>query len=125
MTYRLDRIEIVTLVLVTIAATASSVLGTVRPLGIVLGGGAALLDFVILRRLAAAALSKRSSMKRVVPWALAKSVVLLAIPAFALLLPLGVVDGLSFALGVSALPGAIVIDALLRVPADGVAAGGS
>ena len=116
MMYRLNRIEVVTLTLVIMAAVTGQVLGIVRPLGVAMGGGAAVLDFVILRRLAMAALLRRGSVRRIVPLALAKSLVLLAIPAFALLLPVGLVDGISFATGVSALPSAIVIDVLLPVP---------
>ena len=115
MMYRLNRIEVITLTLVITAVVTGHLLDVVRPLGVAMGGGAAVLDFVVLRRLAGALL-RRGSIKRIVPLALAKSLVLLAIPALALLLPVGLVDGISFATGVSALPSAIVIDALLPLP---------
>jgi hypothetical protein len=47
----------------------------------------------------------------VVPLALLKSLALIAIPAGALALPANVIDGPSFAVGVTMLPLAIVIDA--------------
>jgi hypothetical protein len=45
--------------------------------------------------------------------AFVKSLVLLAVPAAALLLPRGMVDGVSFGLGVTTLPAAVVLDVLL------------
>ena len=116
MMHRLHRIEFLTLTLVIAAAAAGHLLGVFRPMGVALGGGAAVLDFFILRRLAAAALLRGGSIKRIVPLALAKSLVLVAIPALALLLPTGLVDGISFAIGVSALPSAIVAEVLLPAP---------
>ncbi|MEO6025437.1 MAG: hypothetical protein ABIR79_01035 [Candidatus Binatia bacterium] len=89
-----------------------------RPLGIVLGGTAAWLDFVVLRSLGSAMLSKRPAIAHLVPMALAKSFILITVPALALLLPTSLVDGVSFALGVTALPASIVIDALLPIASD-------
>lgn len=116
MTDRLTRIEILVLTLTTLAAASALALGGVRPFGIVLGGGAALLDLILIRLLATEALLRRPAPSRIVPLALAKSLVLLAIPALALLLPRGLVDGLSFAVGVSALPLAVVVEAFLPEP---------
>ena len=116
MTRRLARIEILTLSLATLAAATAYGFGCFRPTGIALGGGAAVLDFLLIRKLATAALRRRAPVTRVVPLALAKSLVLLAVPALALLLPPAVVDGVSFAVGVSALPSAVVMDALLPMP---------
>jgi hypothetical protein len=119
MTQRLARIELLMISLTATAAVATLALGMTRPLGIVLGGGAALLDFTMIRRLGAAALVRRAPLSRVVSMALTKSVVLLAVPAAALLLPREVVDGISFAIGVTTLPIAVVIDACLPVVAHG------
>ena len=104
--------------LLTIFAVAVALgLGISRPLGIALAGGAALLDFVLIRRLAAAALIRRPQLSSLVPMALAKSLVLILVPAAALLLPSALIDGVSFATGASALPLAVVLDAMLPLPA--------
>ena len=87
--------------------------GLTPPMGIVLGGTAAWLDFVVIKGLASAMMVRKPATAHILPMALAKSFVLVAVPAFALLLPISVVDGVSFALGVTALPASIVIDALL------------
>lgn len=113
---RLTRIETLIVSLTMLATAAALGCGLSRPLGIVLGGGTALLDFVLIRRLGAAALMHRSPVTRLVPMALAKSLLLVAVPAAALLLPHAVIDGVSFAVGVSALPLAIVVDATLPAP---------
>jgi hypothetical protein len=97
--------------------------GRGRPLGIALGGGAALLDFVLIRWLAAAAMARGATVARAVPIALAKSLLLLAIPATALLLPAALVDGVSFAIGVTALPAAVVVDAFRPLPAPRIDGG--
>jgi hypothetical protein len=115
-THRLVRIEGLILSLTTIAAALALAAGG-RPLGVVLGGGAAFLDFVLIRMLVATALSRRPSPTLAVPLALMKSLLLVAIPATALLLPAELVDGVSFAVGVSMLPLAIVADALWPLPA--------
>ena len=105
--------------LTTMLALAAMWSDATRPLGIVLGGTAAWLDFVVLRSLGSAMLSRRPTAAHLVPMALAKSVILTTVPAFALLLPTSLVDGVSFALGVTALPASIVIDALLPINPDG------
>jgi hypothetical protein len=115
-TVRLARIQAFLALLTATAVAVSLASGHGRPLGVALGGGAALLDFVLIRRLAASAMARGTSVARVMPLALAKSLLLLAIPASALLLPATLVDGLSFAIGVSALPAAVVGDALLPLP---------
>jgi hypothetical protein len=48
---------------------------------------------------------------------------LLAIPATALLLPAALVDGVSFAIGVTALPAAVVVDAFRPLPAPRIDGG--
>ena len=113
MTERLARIEF--LIATSTLAIAAAVLasGVARPLGVALGGSAALLDFTLIRRLGAAALARRVPLERIVAMALVKSLVLVAIPAAALWLPGSIVDGVSFALGVTTLPVAIVLDACL------------
>jgi energy-converting hydrogenase Eha subunit C len=115
MTQRLARIELVMTSLTLVAAAAALTFGVARPLGIALGGGAALLDFAMIRRMGAAALIRRVPLQRVVSMALVKSFVLLAVPAAALLLPGSLVDGISFAIGVTTLPVAVVVDACLPV----------
>lgn len=116
MTQRLARIEFFTASITVALAAAALATGVALPLGIALGGGAAWLDFVLIRKLAAAALVRRPPMPQVVSMALLKSLVLLAIPAAALLLPSSLIDGVSFAAGVTALPLAVVVDASLSVP---------
>jgi hypothetical protein len=121
MTQRLARIELLMTSLTLGTTAAALALGVMRPLGIALGGGAALLDFALLRRLGAAALARRIPPQHIVSMALVKSLVLLAAPAAALLLPGSVVDGVSFAVGVTTLPVAVVLDACLPVAVrDGV-----
>lgn len=117
---RLTRIHVLTATLAVLACTFARALGVTRPLGVALGAGAAWLDFLLLQRLASAALARRPPLARLVPLALAKSIVLLVVPATALLLPSDLVDGVSFAIGVSALPVAIVVDASLPLPARAV-----
>jgi len=104
------------LALTAVVAAAALGAGRLRPLGIALGGGAATLDLVLIRRLVVAALIRRPPLSRVVSVAFAKSLLLILVPAAALLLPATLVDGLSFAVGVSALPLAVVVDALLPAP---------
>lgn len=113
MNLRLVRIQGLLLALATAAVIFGHYSALVRPLGIVLGAGAAWLDFVAIRGLVVVMLARRPTRRQVVPIAFVKSVVLIAIPALALFLPADLVDGPSFALGVTALPAAIVIDALL------------
>jgi hypothetical protein len=117
---RLARIELRILALTTIAAGASLAFGVARPLGIVLAGAIAWLDFVLLRRLGAAALVRRPPVSRLVPMALAKSLLLVSLAAAALLVPHGPIDGLSFAIGVTTLPLAIVLEATLPARASRV-----
>jgi hypothetical protein len=116
-TDRLARIELLILSLAASAAALALAFGVSRPLGIVLAGGWAWLDFVLIRRLAAAALARRPPLSLLVPMAVAKSLVLILVPASALLLPRTLIDGVSFAIGVTTMPLAIVIDASLPAPA--------
>jgi hypothetical protein len=111
MTERLARIEFLVTSLTLLGIAAAAATGVARPFGVALGGGAALLDFVLIRRLAVMAFARRPALSRIVPMALLKSVVLLAIPGLALLVPASLVDGLSFAIGVTTLPAAVVLDA--------------
>lgn len=113
MNFRLVRIEALVLSLTTVLAMVALCSGLTRPLGIVLGGTAAWLDFVVIRGLATAMIARQPATAHLLPLALAKSFVLVAVPAFALCLPTAVVDGVSFALGVTALPASVVIDAFL------------
>lgn len=110
MTQRLARIEFLMITLTILLIAGASTTGLVRPLGIALGGGAALLDFILIRRLAGTALARRPALSRVVPMALLKSIVLLAVPALALWAPRSAIDGVSFAIGVTTLPAAVVLD---------------
>jgi len=121
MTERLARIEWLMTSLTLGGAAAALAFGVARPLGIAFGGGAALLDFIMIRRLASAALARRVPIQHVVAMALLKSVILLAVPASALLLPGSLVDGVSFAIGVTTLPVAVVIDSCLPIAAPGAA----
>jgi len=117
MTFRLKRIQgLVLLLSVLIAALARSA-GLAVPTGILIGGLAAWLDFVVIKELGSAMLVRRVSKAHVVPLAFAKSLALILVPACALVLPTSVIDGVSFAVGVTTLPLAIVIDACLGVPA--------
>jgi hypothetical protein len=116
MTQRLARIELLIATTTAVLVALALMTGMARPLGILFGGAAAWLDFVLIRKLAAAALVRRPPMAQVVSMALVKSLVLLAVPAAALLLPPSMIDGLSFAAGVTALPLAIVLDASATVP---------
>lgn len=113
MMFRLVRIQKLLLGLTTLAAVGALVTGATRPLGVVMGGTAAWLDFVVIRELAALMLVRKPSTAHVVPMAMLKSVLLIALPASALFLPRSLVDGISFAAGVTTLPAAIVIDALM------------
>ena len=115
MTRRLTRIQALVLSTTTALALVAMWSGVTRPLGIVLGGGAVWLDFVVLRGLGAAMMAHRPSKTHLVPMAMTKSLVLVAVPAVALYLPASLVDGISFALGVTTLPVAIVLDALLPI----------
>lgn len=116
MMQRLTRIEFFIASITLMLAAAAHATGVGLPLGIAFGGGAAWLDFVLIRKLASAALVRRPPMSQVVSMALLKSVVLLAVPAAALLLPSSLIDGVSFAAGVTALPLAVMLDASLSVP---------
>lgn len=113
MNFRLVRIEALVLSLTAILAIVALWSGRTRPLGIVLGGAAAWLDFVVIRELAKIMIVRRPATAHLLPMALAKSLVLVGVPAFALFLPTSVVDGVSFALGVTTLPASVVIDAFL------------
>lgn len=116
MNIRLARIENLILSLTTVLAFASLTVGIARPMGIVLGGAAVWLDFVVIKRLAAVMIARRPAQSHVVPLALAKTAILVSLPAVALFLPGSLVNGVSFAVGVTTLPAAVVIDACLAVP---------
>jgi hypothetical protein len=118
MTTRLARIQVLILAITTVTTIVAMAIGHVRPLGVVLGGGAVWLDFVAIRGLASYMVARRSKLQGVVSLAIAKSAVLLAVPGIALFLPGTLVDGASFALGVTALPVAIVLDACIPVVGD-------
>jgi hypothetical protein len=119
MTQRLVRIEYLMTTMTLVAAALVLATGIARPFGVALGGAAALLDFTMIRRLGAAVLTRQTPLARIVSLALAKSVVLLAVPAMALLLPRSLVDGVSFAIGVTTLPVAVVVDACMPLAAHG------
>src|SRR6185503_13027865 len=116
MTVRLTRIEFFIVLITVVLAALALATGVARPLGIAFGGAAAWLDFVLIRKLAVAALVRRPPMSQVVSMAVVKSLVLLAVPAAGLLLPNSLIDGVSFAAGVTALPLAVVLDASLALP---------
>jgi len=116
MSLRLDRIQWFVLSLTTLMTLIALASGFATPLGIVVGGIAAWLDFVVIRGLATALVTHSPTKAHIVPLALAKSFVLVSIPAIALFLPRTVVSGMSFAIGVTILPAAIVLDACLAVP---------
>jgi len=113
MNLRLLRIQGLVLSLTTGLALAALCSGITPPFGIVLGGLAAWLDFVVIKGLASAMIVRRPTTAHILPMALAKSFVLVAVPASALFLPTSVVSGVSFAVGVTTLPAAVVIDAFL------------
>jgi hypothetical protein len=114
---RLARIQMLIVVVTVLAVAAAIGVGIGRPIGIALAGAVVFVDFVVLRGLAAAVLIRRPRTPTLVGLALAKSLLLLVVPAAAVLLPPTVIDGASFAAGVSALPIAIVLDAFLGTPA--------
>ena len=113
--YRIQRLVLSLTTLMTLVALASD---STTPLGIVVGGMAAWLDFVVIKGLVGALIARRPAKAQVVPMAVAKSLVLVLVPAVALFLPGSVVSGMSFAIGVTALPAAIVVDACLGAPAE-------
>lgn len=117
MILRLRRIQALVLLLSVLAALLAGCAGITTPTGVLIGGFAAWLDFVIIKELGSAMLVRRIAKGHIVPMAFAKSLVLVLLPAAALVLPTSVVDGVSFAVGVTMLPVAIVIDACLGVPA--------
>jgi hypothetical protein len=65
---------------------------------------AAWMDFVVIKGLGAALVTHSPSQAHIVPLAVAKSFVLVSVPAIALFLTRTVVSGMSFAIGVTALP---------------------
>ena len=113
---RLNRIQGLVLSLTTLMTLVTLVSGLTTPLGIVFGGMAAWLDFVVIRTLAAALVARSPAKAHIAPLAVAKSFVLVSVPAIALFLPGTVVTGMSFAIGVTSLPAAIVLDACLAIP---------
>ena len=113
---RLNRIQGLVLSLTTLMTLVALASDLTTPLGIVFGGMAAWLDFVVIKGLAAALVAHSPARAHIVPLAVAKSFVLVSIPAIALFLPSTLVSGMSFAIGVTALPAAIVLDACLAIP---------
>jgi len=113
---RLNRIQGLVLSLTTLMTLVTLVSGLTTPLGIVFGGMAAWLDFVVIKGLAEALVAHRPAKAHIVPLAVAKSFVLVSVPAIALFLPGTVVSGMSFAIGVTTLPVAIILDACLAIP---------
>ena len=113
---RLNRIQGLVLSLTTLMTLVALASGLTTPLGIVFGGMAAWLDFVVIKGLGAALVTHSPAKAHIVPLAVAKSFVLVSVPAIALFLPGTVVSGMSFAIGVTALPAAIILDACLAVP---------
>jgi hypothetical protein len=116
MNIRLNRIPSLMVCFTAFVAVMSLATGLTRPVGIILGGLAAWFDFVVIKRLAAALIARRPATTHLVPLAFAKSIVLVSVPAIALFLPSTVVDGVSFAIGVTTLPVAVVVDAFLAIP---------
>lgn len=116
MTFRLRRIPTLTLGISVLVAVAATIGGLTPGTGVLIGGLAAWLDFVVIRELASSMLGRNVVKSHLVPMALAKSFALILVPAMALLLPSSLVDGVSFAVGVTALPVAIVLDACLGAP---------
>lgn len=117
MTLRLRRIQTLVPLLSAFTALLVGCSGVTTPTGVLIGGVAAWLDFVIIKELSSAILVRRMAKGHIVPMAFAKSLILVLLPAAALVLPTNVVDGVSFAVGVTTLPVAIVIDACLGIPA--------
>jgi hypothetical protein len=116
MIVRLFRIQVLMAMLTAMLVLGSAWMRLCYPVGIALGATAAWLDFVVIKNLGVAMFSGRLAKRYVAPLTLAKSFVLLAVPACALLLPASLVDGVSFAIGVTTLPAAVVIDAFLTLP---------
>lgn len=117
MNFRLKRIQSSVLLLSAFAAACAQLTDLTPATGILVGGLAAWLDFFVVKELATAMLARGIAKRHIVPMAFAKSMLLVLVPATALLLPTSVVDGVSFAVGVTMLPLAIVIDACRGVPA--------
>jgi len=116
MSFRLKRIQALMTSLIVIAGASAHASGSTPVSGVLIGGLAVWLDFVVIKKLAGAMLIRGVATSFIVPMALAKSLVLVSVPAVALLLPRSLVDGVSFAIGVTTLPMAVVIDACLPVP---------
>lgn len=116
MNFRLRRIETLVLVLSAICALGAGLSKLTPAAGVVIGGFAVWLDFVVIRELATGMLTRNVPKSHLLPMALAKSLALILVPALALFLPSRVVDGVSFAIGVTTLPLAIVVDACMAPP---------
>ncbi len=116
MNLRLKRIQALVLLSTVVASLIAQRSALACPSGIAIGGLAAWLDFVVIKRLAAMILVRQVTKSHLVSMAFAKSLILVLVPASALLLPASVVDGVSFAIGVTMLPASIVIDTFLRAP---------
>lgn len=116
MTFRLRRIQSLVLLFTGMAAAIAQSCSLTVPSGIVIGGLAGWLDFFVIKELASMVLARKTSRNHLASMAFGKSLLLVVVPASALLLPASVVNGVSFAIGVTMLPAAIVVDACLRAP---------
>lgn len=116
MNLRLKRIQSLVLFLSAFCAVGAQLSGLTPATGVLVGGFAVWLDFVVIKELAGAMLVRNVPRRHLVPMAMAKTLALILVPAMALLLPHTVVDGVSFAVGVTTLPLAVVIDACFEVP---------
>ena len=116
MNVRLGRIEGLIVSLTTLMVLVCFASDAATPLGVVFGGMAAWLDFVVIRGLAALLVTHKPARTHIVPLALAKSFVLVSVPAVAVFAPGFLVSGPSFAIGVTTLPTAILFDACLPLP---------
>lgn len=116
MNLRLRRIQSLVILLSAFCAVGARSSGLTPATGVLVGGLAVWLDFVVIKELAGAMLVRSVPRSHLVPMAMAKTLALILVPALALLLPRTVVDGVSFAIGITTLPLAIVIDACLGVP---------
>ena len=116
MNVRLGRIEGLIVSLTTLMVLVCFASDAATPLGVVFGGMAAWLDFVVIRGLAALLVTHKPARTHIVPLALAKSFALVSVPAVAVFAPGSLVSGPSFAIGVTTLPIAILFDACLPLP---------
>lgn len=116
MILRLRRIQSLVVFLSALCAVGARSSGLMPATGVLVGGFAVWLDFVVIRELVGAMLVRSVPRGHLVPMAMAKTLALVLVPAMALLLPRTIVDGVSFAIGVTTLPLAVMIDACFGVP---------